>query len=176
MTNQDLTVHQSQAISLPTEQIEGLKQPTAAPFKYARKGKGGMTFTYVDIGYVTGMLNKIFGHMWTFEIKDKGIEKEYGQVWVQGELKVLCSDGKVITKQQFGSSDIKMDKGGKAMSVGDDLKSAASDAMKKCASMLGLAADVYHPKTWNLVEQMKVKAEQNDKELSQELDSIAQND
>ena len=173
------------ALALPEKQVEELKKPTPGDFLYERQGAGGKKFTYVDIGYVTGRLNQIFDHMWTFEVKDKGVEETLGQVWVLGELKVLCADGKIITKDQFGSSDLKFQKVRvcpkcksnlpfrwptckdcnvdmseeeilrKPISVGDDLKSASSDALKKCASMLGLAADVYFPKTWEKVEALK---------------------
>jgi len=134
-------------LTLPETQIAALKQRTPADFKYERPGLGGKTFTYVDIGYVTGRLNQIFGSMWSFEIKDKFHSDK--EAWVLGVLRVLCEDGKVITKEQFGSSAVK------GQSLGDDLKAAASDSLKKCASMLGLAADVYFPKTWEKVEAMK---------------------
>jgi len=181
------------SLTLPEEQIRLLSKPTPSEFIFERKGAGGKTFSYVDIGYVTGRLNHIFGSMWSFEVKDKAVEESLGQVWVLGELKVLCSDGKIITKNQFGSSDLKFQKVRvcpecmsqlpykwntcqecdvnmndkevirKPLSVGDDLKSATSDSMKKCASMLGLAADVYFPKTWALVEKMRPAIEEKEK-------------
>lgn len=161
------------SLTLPEEQIEALKKGTPVEFIDKRKGASGMVLSYVDIGYVTSMLNKIFGHVWTFEIKSSQVIED--QVIVQGCLKVMLKDGTVLTKEQFGSSNIKRAKTTKQpLSVGDDFKSASSDALKKCASMLGLASDVYFPRLHQKVQ--AIKAEQgkasDNPELSKELDSI----
>lgn len=63
---------------------------------------------------------------------------------VKGVLIVHGIDGKTITKEQYGSQDILKDKqGNPSVSYGDALKGAASDALKKCASLLGIALDLY---------------------------------
>ena len=132
------------AIALPQEQINRLKQPTPATCIKRKPGRGGTTLSYVDVGYVTTKLNDIFGHVWTFEVVREG--REGAHVWVLGRLRVMLRDGVVLTKEQYGSSDVKVVKAtGKPVCLGDDFKAAASDAMKKCASMLGLASDVYFP-------------------------------
>ncbi len=46
---------------------------------------------------------------------------------------------------QNGSSEVKKMKDGTIMDLANDYKSAASDCLKKCASLLGIAFDVYHP-------------------------------
>lgn len=110
---------------------------------YRRVGKGGQTFDYVTGNYITKALNFIFGWNWDFEIVDKGIEG--GQVWVQGRLTVRGNKpGEQIVKVQFGRADIKYRRGTKDMlDYGNDLKAAATDAKKKCASELGIASDIY---------------------------------
>ncbi len=110
---------------------------------YTRQGKGGGTFTYVTGVYVTKLLNFIFGFNWDFEVIDKG--REGDQVWVQGKLTVKNPAGdKTITKTQFGRADIKFKRDTKIMlDYGNDLKAASTDALKKCASLLGIASDVY---------------------------------
>jgi len=46
---------------------------------------------------------------------------------------------------QYGNKDIIFRKGTEIpLSVGNDLKSAATDALKKCASEIGIAADIYN--------------------------------
>jgi hypothetical protein len=50
-------------------------------------------------------------------------------------------------KTQFGGADIKRHasgaKSGRPLSIADDYKAAASDALKKCASLLGIGLDLY---------------------------------
>jgi recombination DNA repair RAD52 pathway protein len=144
-------------LSLPQEQIEELRKPTLPQFIEDRQGPGGSRLSYVETGYVIAQLNKIFGHIWSFEVIREGTAAN--QVWVLGRLKVMLSDGTVLTKEQYGSADIKMKKNTDVpVSLGDDYKGAASDAMKKCASLLGLASDVYHPNFYKTVQQLKAQA------------------
>ena len=64
----------------------------------------------------------------------------------------------MIIKEQFGSSDIKKDKNVKELDYADDMKAAASDALKKSASLLGVCADLYaDPET---ASEINKKAEQ----------------
>jgi hypothetical protein len=45
----------------------------------------------------------------------------------------------MVTRQQFGSQKIKRSRSsGAPLDLGFDLKGAATDAMKKCASLLGV--------------------------------------
>lgn len=110
-----------------------------------RKGPGGKTLDYVETHEVISRLNEAFDYRWTFEIVDHRIEES--EVIVLGRLEVE-DDGAVITKMQFGSNLLK-----KGMSTGDALKAAASDAIKKCATLLGIGLHLYrdeevveHPK------------------------------
>lgn len=100
-----------------------------------------MTLSYVEVGYVINVLNQVFGWDWDFRIWDQQIGNR--QVWVRGELTVRLK-GHTITKGQYGGADIKFNRTSKEpVSIADDLKAAASDALKKCASMLQIASDVY---------------------------------
>ena len=60
-----------------------------------------------------------------------------------GKLTVKNDKGNTISKTQFGRADIKMLKAGGMVDFGNDLKAAATDSLKKCASLLGIASDVY---------------------------------
>ena len=123
-------------------QVVRLVQKTPPQHIYTRPGKGGQRWSYVTGNYVEKVLNYTFGWNWDFEIVDKG--KEGDQVWVQGKLTVKDDHGHVITKSQFGRADIKFLKGTKQMlDYGNDLKSASTDSLKKCASLLGIASDIY---------------------------------
>jgi len=127
---------------LSEKQVVQMVQKTPPQHVYTRPGKGGQRWSYVTGNYVEKVLNFTFGWNWDFEIIAHG--KEGDQVWVQGKLTVKDDHGHVITKSQFGRSDIKFLKGTKQMlDYGNDLKSASTDSLKKCASLLGIASDIY---------------------------------
>jgi hypothetical protein len=106
-----------------------------------RPGRGGKTFDYVETGYIVNLLNTTFNGLWDFEIDEQEVGQT--QVWVKGKLTVWINPELKITKTQFGGSDIKKTQEGKPVDVADDLKSASSDCLKKCASLLGFASDIY---------------------------------
>ena len=121
-------------------QLNFISQKTPEQFIKIRPGPGGIQLKYVEVGYVISVLNQVFGWDWDFRIIDQQIGKK--QVWVRGELTVRLKDH-TITKGQFGGSDIKSNRNGEPISIADDLKTASSDCLKKCASMLGIANDLY---------------------------------
>jgi len=101
-----------------------------------RKGHHGQMLSYVDVAAVIGRLNETFDHEWSFEVVQHEIQQ--GEVIVLGKL---TAGG--IVKTAFGGSGITTDKVGDVLSVADDLKAAASDSLKKCASLLGIALELY---------------------------------
>ena len=127
---------------------------TDKKFIKTRQGRGGYQLQYVETGYMIDRLNKIFNYMWSFEVKEKSQNTSLTQVQVLGKLTgyiVIPTTPpmiQAITKEQYGGADIKKfsighPQAGTPMDIGDDFKAAASDALKKCASMLGIAADLY---------------------------------
>lgn len=127
---------------LKGNQLLSILQKTPANHIYHRPGKGGGEFDYVTGTYIKKVLNYTFGWMWDFEVKEHG--KEGKAVWVLGKLTIKNKSGKaMIVKEQFGRADIKEKKAGGDLDFGNDLKAAATDALKKCASELGIASDVY---------------------------------
>ncbi len=108
-----------------------------------RPGRGQQTFRYVPISWFINQLNILFGFNWDFEILDWGIEAKK-HVWLRGRLTVRTKDIS-ITKTQFGGAEMKFlrNQPTEPVDYADDLKAAASDCLKKCASLLGLAWDVY---------------------------------
>jgi hypothetical protein len=101
--------------------------------------RGGVEVTYVSGEQVVSRLNEVLGVAgWSFHILRHEIRAEEGEVWALGEL-VAEIDGKSVTRQQFGSQKIKRLRGtGAPLDLGFDLKGASTDAMKKCASWLGV--------------------------------------
>ncbi len=126
------------------KQLLHILQKTPIEHIYHRVGKGGGQFDYVTGTYIKKMLNYTFGWMWDFEVKDHGREGDL--VWVLGKLTIKDKTGKaMIVKEQFGRADVKYykERSKGTVDLGNDLKSAATDALKKCASELGIASDVY---------------------------------
>lgn len=149
MKNTDIEQKQSSITqAIPQSIWEALRQPTPKKFIKKRMG-GGRSFDYVEAGYIKDLLNKTF-NSWSFTIVDKQIGNS--QIWVQGRLTVQVPvtqpDGKIefisIIKEQFGGASIKKStRDGSTIDIGNDLKAAASDALKKCASEWGVASDIY---------------------------------
>lgn len=114
------------------------------PDKYVRTrpAKGGGQWKYVSGGYVKKCLNLMFGFDWSFEILEQLIMHK--EAIVKGKL-TIHSNGKTIVKMQFGNKDIMYKKGTEEpLSIGNDLKAAATDSLKKCAAEIGIAADIYN--------------------------------
>ncbi len=103
----------------------------------SRKGLWGKTLDYIEGHSVIQRLNEAFESDWSFEITEHSVYEE--EVVAIGKLTVGN-----ITKMQFGSNKITRDsETHKALSLGDDLKSASTDALKKCASLLGIGLHLY---------------------------------
>ena len=109
----------------------------AAPFEEKdlkhRPGRAGMTFTYADARAVAQRLDDVLGiEGWQFEVKVadpiRGV--------VHGSL-VIVIEGKSTIKQDFGYPNSTQDD--------EPLKSAASDALRRCAAQVGVGRSLYSP-------------------------------
>jgi hypothetical protein len=128
---------------LNENQLQFILKKTPSKYIKKRPAKGGGEWEYVSISYVTKSLNIMFGWNWDFEIMDEKVLVENGEVIVKGKLTCNTKNG-IIVKSQYGNKDIVFKKNTKTpLSIGNDLKSAASDSLKKCASLIGVAQDVY---------------------------------
>jgi hypothetical protein len=110
---------------------------TPTEFIKTRPGKGGKKFTYIEGGYVIARLNQIFSPVgWEFEVISERVEQH--EVVIRGRLTVKGFDGLTISKEQYGTHDRLA-----GIPLGDTLKAATTDALKKCASMIGVGLDIY---------------------------------
>jgi hypothetical protein len=118
------------------EVYERLSEPFETTFTDVR---GGVELTYITGEQVASRLNEVLGVAgWSFRILHQEIHAEADEVWALGEM-VAEVDGKTVTRQQFGSQKIKRSRStGAPLDLGFDLKGAGTDAMKKCASWLGV--------------------------------------
>ena len=130
VTDKELSLVENNALG--SQQLALLLKNTPAKYVKKRPAKGGGTWDYVTGGYVRKCLNLMFGWDWSFEIIDEKIL--HGEAIVKGRL-TCNSNGKTIVKMQFGNKDIMFKKGTEIpLSIGNDLKAAATDALKKCAA------------------------------------------
>lgn len=150
-------ISKSNDLILSVSQLNGIIGKTPAKAKRTRPAKGGGTWTYVSGSYMKKQLNMLFGWNWDFEIVSEQILIEAGEVVVKGKL-TCRSNGNTIVKMQYGNKDIMFKKGTKTpLSIGNDLKAAATDALKKCAAEIGIAQDVYAPQDFKDVEVVEVE-------------------
>lgn len=140
---------------LNKNQLQHLLRVTPAKYIRERPAKGGGKWKYVSGGYVKKVLNLMFGWDWSFEIMEQQIM--HGEAIVKGRLSCRV-DGREIVKMQFGNKDImykrETDENGQRipLSIGNDLKAAATDALKKCAAEIGIAADIYNPEEFREIQ------------------------
>jgi hypothetical protein len=114
---------------------ELLTRPFAPEQIRQRAGHHGKTVSYVDVTAVIQRLNEACD-AWSFEIVSHQMEGD--EVIVLGKL---TADG--VVKTAFGGASITTDQQGRVVSLADDYKAASSDALKKAASLLGVALEMY---------------------------------
>lgn len=151
-----------------SDQFNMLMAPTPRKYIKNRPMPGGGTADFVSGHYVTNVLNFVTAYKWSFEVLSE--EEKYGQIIVKGKLSFPGKNGETIVKVQYGRATIKKyseyvksqdgssmkrtdGKGGTPVDYGNDFKAAATDALKKCASMAGIAWDVYGQEDF---KQMKI--------------------
>ena len=161
--------------SLNANQLSQILKRTPKAYVRKRPAKGGGTWDYVSGGYVKKVLNLMFGWDWDFEVLEDKIMHD--EAIVKGRL-TCRSNGRTIIKTQYGNKDIMYKRGTDAngnrvpLSIGNDLKSAATDCLKKCAAEIGIAADIYNKDEFKEI-QVKDWIKDIDKaESSEELDMI----
>lgn len=110
----------------------------SAPFAVHHTDPRG--FTYVTGQQVIERLNEVLGPgCWSFMVKEHGFDAESDEVWVVGRLEARI-DGRDVIREQCGSQKHNRRRNDKGITdFGFDMKGAATDAMKKCATMIGVA-------------------------------------
>ena len=114
-----------------------ISKALCAPFEEKdlkhRPGRAGMTFTYADARAVAQRLDDVLGiEGWQFEVKVADGARNV----VHGSLAVVIG-GKTTIRQDFGYPNSAQDD--------EPLKSAASDALRRCAAQLGVGRSLYSP-------------------------------
>jgi len=109
----------------------------AAPFEEKdlkhRPGRAGITFTYADARAVAQRLDDVLGIQgWEFEVSVADAARGV----VKGTLHIVV-DGKTVIHEDFGYPNSTQDD--------EPLKSAASDALRRCAAQVGVGRSLYSP-------------------------------
>ena len=112
-----------------------LTKPFAGEVIKERAGPHGKRLRYVDVHTVVERLNE-GSDGWSFEVVSHQILTD--EVIVLGRLTL---EG--LTKSAFGGALITRGDTGQPISIGDDLKAAAADALKKSASLFGVGLELY---------------------------------
>jgi len=116
---------------------EALVRPFPENLIKTRKGAFGNRLSYVEGSHYIARLNDALNFEWSFEIVEHHVKGR--EMVVLGKL----TAGNV-SKMAFGGSPITMSReSGEIVSQADDLKSAATDALKKACSLLGVGLHLY---------------------------------
>ena len=125
------------------------------------KGAGGFEGTAVNATYLTRLATEIFGPVgvgWGYEIVSEQISEGAPIVHIAGEsctvighekihtlrLKLwYMADGKRAEVEHFGHTDVVYKNKFGVQTEKEPSKKSLTDAMKKCLSMLGFAADIF---------------------------------
>lgn len=145
VSEKDLTLLENSFLNV--NQLQFLHKTTPEKYIKSRPAKGGGQWKYISGGYVKKTLNLMFAWDWDFEILEQLVL--HGEAIVKGKLTVR-TNGRTVVKTQFGNKDIiykRLQEGEterQPLSIGNDLKAAATDCLKKCAAELGIGADIYN--------------------------------
>lgn len=101
-----------------------------------RLSKGGANLVYIPISEVINRMNKVIGvENWSFTVKSW---QQLGNSIVAQVSVVATIGGNVVTRDGVGGQKIKMSKQGDPVDIGDEVKGAVSDALKKAVQTLGV--------------------------------------
>ena len=120
-------------------QADQLAEPFDETLIYQRS-LGGRNFDYVAVAEYVARLNKVLGTGgWNYEVLKCHVQPEYKE-HVVAHVRVTANiDGSICYKEQYGGAKIKIMKSGGVMDLGNDFKTAVSDAFKKACQGLGIA-------------------------------------
>ena len=113
--------------------------------KKAAARPDGFVPSYIPWDQVTKRLDEAFGMAWSWEITQRSIE---GGTWiVEGRLSVplMTAEGREVSivKSGIGACAIEVDANGRPVNIGDDLKTAVAEGMKRAAILLRVGIQLY---------------------------------
>jgi len=107
--------------------------------------KGGASLTYIPVSEVITRLNRVLGvDMWSYEILSctrDTLDPDYVVAHVRLTATFVPTNDApalTVTKDGIGGQKIKRTKNGDIVDLGDEMKGAVSDALKKAAQHFGV--------------------------------------
>ena len=144
---------------MDVEKLQLLQRPFSGI--RSRPGRNGQSIQYIEGHAIVQRLNDALVGDWSFRVLEHEIGEQ--EVLVLAELRT----GDVV-KQAFGGAEITRSKEGKVVSIADDCKAAATDALKKAATLLGVGLQMQSaeapqkPAAPRLVPQVQQEGEEPD--------------
>lgn len=118
------------------------KTKTPKSAQKVRKGKDGKSFTYVNGDYAQKWLDDNYpGSSW--EVDPDSVNNIGNNVHVAGTLTLVEKSGVVRRIKRYGSKEAILNSGTGQLVTHPYLKSAETDALKRCLAFLGMANDIY---------------------------------
>ncbi|MYC13769.1 MAG: hypothetical protein F4Y39_08590 [Gemmatimonadetes bacterium] len=127
---------------LPEVDVEAIVGECYVPFPQEAKkirndaGTGGKDLSYVGHPDYTRRLDRLFPFSWSFHTEVAGLTDT--TVGVKGSLSITLEDGRIVTRENYGHGNIN-----RGFPLGDAMKTACVDALKKCCSMFGIGLHLY---------------------------------
>ncbi len=122
---------------------------------------------YIGGDKVIERLNSVIGFNWSFTIEDRIIDIEIGQIAILGRLEAVIDNIKTV-KEQWGSSAIDTYSNGKVISLGDNIKAATTDSLKKCATLIGVGIYLYDSESMKFTDKNYVAPSTKETEVKAE--------
>lgn len=120
------------------------------PADHRTKPAGGRELTYVDGETIVSRLNDVLGYDgWSFEVGQINVLER--EVWATGRLTVYTGE-RTIVREQAGGQIINRTRAGEIVELGNDIKGAVTDCLKKCATLVGVGLYLYDPNERREVE------------------------
>jgi hypothetical protein len=110
--------------------------------------RDGTPLSYLSGAQVVQRLNRVLGFdRWSFEVMETQFDQAADEVVVKGRLTIYCGR-RTVVREQFGSqrhNRLRNDQS--IIDSGFDHKGAATDALKKCATLVGVGLYLYGPES-----------------------------
>lgn len=108
--------------------------------------RGGINLEYITGEQCITRLNQVLGPFgWSGRVVEHGYNADAEEMWALYELTIYGDElgqllAQPVVRQQFGSQKVKRSRqSGTPLDIGFDLKGATTDALKKCATLIGVA-------------------------------------
>lgn len=164
-TSSDANIADALAAEFPPEAIKQVQ-------------KGRATLDYVPVSEVVTRLNNVLGLDGWQIVESEVWRDKLDTDWIIAKVTIEAEiDGRLKKRTGWGGQKIKMlNSGDGPVDLGDEFKGAASDALKKAASLLGVALHLSRDEEMiAFEEQQRLEAERATEEQLDEIRAFASN-